>query len=318
MKRLFLFSSFDEHNRVSPPLLYYLENLAKFGDIIFVADNTIPAADLEKIAPYTIHVIADGRHGEYDWGSYKRGYFWAYGQNILKNYDRVYCVNDSMFLISPRGTGADAALGRIINTIDTGDVGSVYFMRSKINNHFIGKVLLRKLFWNSILQSWFIGMSRDVATSKWFENFISMIGPMITKRDYISRYEVRFSHLCKKHGLKRSSFLSGFKNWPFRKPLWLYEHGAPLVKKNAIGRPRSKVNIQDFVNLGTSETQMVLDELKFQMGDMEFDRLRRRNRPYIYKRSFFFSVRRHYDDNECYVSDYYMFRWRIFSKTTCS
>jgi hypothetical protein len=316
MKRLFLFSSFDKEDRISEPLLYYLQALAQHGDIIFVADNRLSAADSAKIAPYVLYAEADGRHGEHDWGSYKRGYLWAKDRDILKNYDRIYYVNDSMFIVSLHGTTAADALGRVIETIDAGDIGSVYYMKSKINSHFIGKIILGKLFWNSVLQSWFIGMKRDVALSPWFENFISCVGPMITKRDFISRYEVRFSHLCKKHGLKRSPFLSGFRNWPFRHPLWLYAHGAPLIKKNSVGRPNAKVNIHDFVQLGVPETQMILDELKFQLGEAAFEKLSKRTRPYVYKRIFFVSLRCHYDDAGRYLTDYYLFRWRIFSKVS--
>ena len=78
LKRLFLFAAFDKDNIVDDTLIYYIKALSKFGDIVFVMDNNLSTAEIQKISkiPNVLYTNAT-KHGEYDFGSYKRGYIWA-------------------------------------------------------------------------------------------------------------------------------------------------------------------------------------------------------------------------------------------------
>jgi len=152
MKRLFLFSSFDPGNRISEPLLNYLRHLAEFGDIVFVADNDLAAGDIAKIAPLTLY-RAHGPHGEYDWGSYKRGFQWAHDARVLADYDRVYMLNDSMFFVTPPDKTARGVMSELFATLETADAGSVFLLKTWANNKFINKTLLGKTLWHSHMQS---------------------------------------------------------------------------------------------------------------------------------------------------------------------
>lgn len=49
MKMLAIFSSFDKDNIIDDYVVYYLKELSKFADIIFVADNYISKFQLDKI-----------------------------------------------------------------------------------------------------------------------------------------------------------------------------------------------------------------------------------------------------------------------------
>lgn len=58
MKMLAIFSSFDKDNIIDDYVVYYLKELSKFADIIFVADNYTSKFQLDKIREYTIKAIA--------------------------------------------------------------------------------------------------------------------------------------------------------------------------------------------------------------------------------------------------------------------
>lgn len=47
-KRLFLVAGYSAKNIVDASLVYYVQNLSKYGDIVLVMDNDIPAAQLKK------------------------------------------------------------------------------------------------------------------------------------------------------------------------------------------------------------------------------------------------------------------------------
>ena len=83
--RLFLFAGYDKDNIVADSLVYYVKTLSKYGDVIVCIDNDLPQTEIQKIKPFAIHTIAQ-RHGEYDFGSYKRAYQYARDKKILKIY----------------------------------------------------------------------------------------------------------------------------------------------------------------------------------------------------------------------------------------
>ena len=95
MKMLAIFSSFDKDNIIDDYVVYYLKELSKFADIIFVADNYISKFQLDKIREYTIKAIAYS-HGEYDFGGYKTGYIYAKENKYIQEHLQ------SHFLIIPQ------------------------------------------------------------------------------------------------------------------------------------------------------------------------------------------------------------------------
>lgn len=96
MKRLVLFAGYDKMGVVDDYVLYYLAKLATLADIVYVADCEMSKKELAKLAPFTLKAIAT-RHGEYDFGSYKRGFLWAKESGILGDYDELFLCNDSVY-----------------------------------------------------------------------------------------------------------------------------------------------------------------------------------------------------------------------------
>ena len=82
MKRLFLFAFYDPQGVVGEAALRYLEALRDLGDVVLATDCDLQPGEADKLAPLVLSYQA-ARHGEYDFGSYKR----AYLQADLSGYD---------------------------------------------------------------------------------------------------------------------------------------------------------------------------------------------------------------------------------------
>ena len=91
-----IFAGYDKDGIVDDYVIYYLKELKKVADIVFVYDNTFFKEELDKVKNLTIHQICE-KHGEYDFGSYKRGFLWAKEQDILNKYDSLVFCNDSVY-----------------------------------------------------------------------------------------------------------------------------------------------------------------------------------------------------------------------------
>ena len=211
MKRLFLFAFFDPQGVVGEAALRYLEALHALGDIIVAADCELQPGEAEKLAPLVVSYTAS-RHGEYDFGSYKR----AFLQADLSGYDVVYLVNDSVvgplyplepYLQRMEALGVDA-VGLALNP-------------SRHGRH---------------LQSWFIGLKPSVFRAPWFRAFLVGVEAQGRKEDVCIRYENGLARLLDAH----SASYAGL--WELRgKSIYnavgrLSRRGFPFLKRSAFTR----------------------------------------------------------------------------------
>lgn len=152
MKRLAIFAVYDKDNIIDDYVLFYLKELSKLSDIIYIADYEMPETELNKIKYYTIKAISE-RHGEYDFGSYKRGYIYAKENNILENYDYLILCNDSVY-------GPFFSLEELFNKMKDYKFGGLYKSKDiKIANHYY-------------IGSFFIVIKKEIFSSDIFSNFI--------------------------------------------------------------------------------------------------------------------------------------------------
>lgn len=215
-KRLFLFASYDKENKISDELLYYLNSLSDIGDVVFIMDNPVEEEELNKIKKINnILYFRCEKHGEYDFGSYKRGYEWAKSNNILKNYDWIYFVNDSVYMLS----SPERKILYLENQ-NTDFNGMYSYQAENIPEH---------------VQSWFLGISKKIVQEKFFQYFIENITKQNSKVDIIYKYEIGLSQLLLRNGYKYSSLLSGeVINAMGHKPIHALEKGIPFIKKAAL------------------------------------------------------------------------------------
>ena len=223
MKRLAIFASYDVENIVDDYVSYYLSELSKVADIIYVSDCDMKEKELLKIKDYVIHII-NGRHGEYDFGSYKRGFLYAKDNNLLENYDYLILCNDSNF-------GPFFSLENILDTFDKkNDKAFGIFKHLPIDNFGRNSLKLKAL--NEHLQSHFLYLHKDIFLSDWYEDFIYSIKKEKDKKDIIVKYEVGMSALILDKGYSLHSLYEDDTNAPYYAPSKLIKKGYPFLKKD--------------------------------------------------------------------------------------
>ncbi|MCL2369295.1 MAG: rhamnan synthesis F family protein [Alphaproteobacteria bacterium] len=228
-RRLFIFASFDKDCLIDDTVVWYLNALSALGDIIFITDCDTEPSEISKIKniPNIIHTIT-GRHNEYDFGSYKRGFLWAKDKNILKNYDWVYLANDSVY-------GPVCPLGPIILNLEQSGCDALGMI--KLHENKFDKMAKRLYIehWREHIQSWFVGLSPAIFNSNWFANFMQGIKRQELKTDIIMKYEVGLSQLIIKHGFKLCVFEKKFTGaYIYKKPIKTLSRGMPFIKKQAM------------------------------------------------------------------------------------
>ena len=219
MKRLAILAGYDKDNIIDDYVVYYIKELKKIADIIYVSDCNMLCDELKKISDYCLHII-NGKHYEYDFGSYKRGYIYAKENNILKNYDYLILCNDSCY-------GPFFNFQEIVENMENKntDVWSLFkYLKDDENDEH--------------LQSYFLSLKQQVYLSEYFYDFISSITNEKNKHDIIQKYEIGLSQLFKKEKVSISYMLdSSIKekdtdnnNVPFFNIKKAMELGFPLLK----------------------------------------------------------------------------------------
>jgi len=219
-KRLFLFAAFDRDNVVDDTLTYYVRELSKLGDVVFVMDNELKENEIKKISkiPNVLYTFAT-KHNEYDFGSYKRGFLWAKDKDILKKYDWLYFVNDSVY-------------------------GPLYNINSALQNlensgcDFVGMTSNCDDNTPFHVQSWFAGFSKKIFSSKFFNDFMNKITHDSNKTSIVMKYEVGLSCAIMRHGFCAHVLLDRPNYSIYEKPRTALAMGLPFVKKNGISNLR--------------------------------------------------------------------------------
>ena len=211
MKRLFLFAFYDPQGVVGEAALRYLEALRPLGEVVLATDCDLQPGEADKLAPLALSFQA-ARHGEYDFGSYKRAYLAA----DLTGYDVVYLVNDSvvgpLFPLEPYLKRMEA-MGT--------DAFGLAYNPSRHGRH---------------LQSWFIGLKPVVFRAPWFREFLAGVTAVGNKEEVCARYENGLARLLDAHSVPYAGL------WELRgKSVYnavgrLSREGFPFLKKSAFTR----------------------------------------------------------------------------------
>ena len=219
MKRLAIFAGYDKDNIIDDYVIFYLKELSKLADIIYIADCEMSEFELNKVKDYTIKTISE-RHGEYDFGSYKRGYIYAKENNILENYDYLILCNDSVY-------GPFFDLKKIVDSMETKktDFWSIFKCAKYRCN-------------DEHYQSYFLSMTKKVFLSKEFDDFVKSVKNEKDKWTIIKKYEVGLSVLFENLKFTGDSYLdssikdniSDNTNVVFYNPLKSIESGFPFLK----------------------------------------------------------------------------------------
>ena len=201
MKRLCIFAHWDKDNIIEDYVLYYLSELKKVcSTIIFVSDCDLSNTEISKLQGIADFTIAE-KHGEYDFGSYKRGFFFALKQNL--EFDELIFANDSCY-------GPFYQLEPIFTKMEKRKLD--YWGLTK-NSYGIKKSQSINLpIWNPHIQSYFLVFSRKVFESEVFINFIQSIKKEPDKDSIIINYEVGLSNLLQKSKFRDGVYINRFSH----------------------------------------------------------------------------------------------------------
>lgn len=214
-KRLFLFAGYNKFGIIDDALIYYIRALSKFGDIILCMDSDTPPHELEKAQKYCVHTIGV-RHGEYDFGSYKRAYIWATENLDISNYDFMYLSNDSVY-------------GPLC------DMTSYFTRMESLSCDAFGMAQKRHKT-RAHIQSWFIGLRPSVFRTEWFDDFMRTITKLVSKTQITIEYEHGLSHMISDNGLKWCGLYSVFNRDIYNGIAKSFCAGIPFIKKDAFTR----------------------------------------------------------------------------------
>ncbi len=181
MKRIALFAHYDRDGIVDDYVVYYLRELRKMTDrILFASDCDLRPGEALKLAGLA-DVVHTGRHGEYDFGSWKRCFeAIAYA---LDSYDELIITNDLCFApVYPLAEFFDA-----MQTANCDFWGPTYGTDSKA---------LQGMHVNS----YFMVFRRSVLDCPEFLNLWKRVAPQPTKNDIVVRYEFGLSRMLQSLG----------------------------------------------------------------------------------------------------------------------
>jgi dTDP-4-dehydrorhamnose reductase len=225
-KYIAVFAHYDKHNIVDDYVLYYLENLKLIADkIIFVSDNNLPEIEQNKLQNLCHKIIAK-KHGEYDFGSYKRGLEEAY--QYSQDYDAIIIANDSCY-------GPIKPLSNIFKTMEYSDCD------------FWGLTVNQEQYLPH-LQSYFLVFNKKIINSEIFKNFFRKVKREDNKQNIIENYEIALTPTFVDAGFKMDSFIKKiFERNPtleFDLFTFLMKNDFPFVKVSSINdKPKIKKEI---------------------------------------------------------------------------
>lgn len=240
-KRLFLIAGYDAKNQIDESLIHLVRSMSKLGDTVVYMDSDCDEQQISKLSKYTLYCYAS-RHGEYDFGSYKRAYIWAKNNLNLSDYDFLYLLNDSVygplqdtepFLIKMESLSSDA-FGLVCNP-------------HKNHPH---------------IQSWFIGCKQSVFLTNWFDDFMTSITKVADKGCVTKLYEQGFSNMIINHGLSWECLYTVSGRKIYNNVKKLYKRNLPFIKKAAFIRHNGRLGKQilyvlDNVNKETKDCILI-------------------------------------------------------------
>ena len=186
MKRIALFAHYDRDGLIDDYVIYYLRGLKAVADrILFVSDCELSAAEAAKLEGLAELVFAE-RHGEYDFGSWKRGL--AHLNYDLAAWDELILANNSCY----------APVYPFEDVFERMSFVSCDFW-SPSNNQIKG------IF--DHLSSYFLVFRRSILQDENFLSFWKQIGPQPSPDAVIAKYERGLSMLLCEKGYSYGSLL---------------------------------------------------------------------------------------------------------------
>ncbi len=186
MKRIALFAHYDREGIIDDYVIYYLRGLTRVAErILFISDCELRPGEAAKLEGLAELVFAQ-RHGEYDFGSWKRGL--VHLNYDLTEWDELIIANDSCY----------APIFPFEDAFERMSSASCDFWSPSANQ-------IKRKF--DHLSSYFLVFRRAVLDDKDFLSFWKRVQPQPDAGAVISKYERGLSRLLCEKGYRHGSLL---------------------------------------------------------------------------------------------------------------
>jgi len=192
-------------------------------DVIFFMDSDCDDKELKKLASYVIWAGA-ARHGEYDFGSYKRAYEYAARKKLLDKYDFVYLINDSVY-------GPLRPLMPVLSGLESRGLDAFGMVKNPNRRA-------------PHIGSWFIGMRPNVFRAQWFDKFMRGIKKQPDKGSVAILYEHGFTARVIKANLTWGCVTTIFNRGVYNRVKQMFRAGVPFIKKLSFTRHNGALGAQ--------------------------------------------------------------------------
>lgn len=257
VRRAFLFAGYDPDGVVDEYVVDYITELARHGDVYYLADSTMSDEELAKLGSVTAGAWAI-RHGLYDFGSWSLLARDLAGWTVLDDYDEVVLVNDSAYLLRPlhdvfsRMNAASADWWGLHPTKrsysrDTGHDEPLPFTEAL--HRWTGSNEI-----NSVdhlhLSSYFLAFRQPVLQDPGFRRRLDTITRQLTKPRIILKYELGLSRYLLASGFRPGALIDDLYPYLpiYTRDYWtLLDRGFPLLKRNLLSdNPRQMPDLVDW------------------------------------------------------------------------
>lgn len=200
MRRCIFFAGFHTSSGIDEVDLYHLEKLCEIGDVYCLYDNSDTTKDdISKLVELGAKLVLAKRHGEYDFGSWKRLIREVGWSNIL-NYDELIFVNNSIIPLGP--------LNQFLTEFEQSD--DEFFAPCLLDEHYVGEVcsVADYLDHNDALSdsvmfpSVFWAMKKSLFKQAFVSSFFDQIRPETNRLDVCYKYEREFSRKLLRRNVK--------------------------------------------------------------------------------------------------------------------
>jgi len=242
MYRAAVFAHYDKDNKIQDYVLFYLKELQKYFDkIIFVSDGNLTRQELEKIENISDKSII-GKHYEYDFGSYKRGFLELLKNYEIEKFDEIAFINDSCY-------GPLFDLSHVFNKMDKQNFDFWGLTAGHTPSQGIN---------SKHIQSYFVILRKNVFKSDAFFNFIRSVKKEENKMDVVKNYEYGLTSILEGAGfcwdaysdiskILCDSYLYHYKEMIIAESFPLLKRSIPLKKEaNFINLKEIKNVIQEY------------------------------------------------------------------------
>ncbi len=245
IKRVALFAAYDRDGLVDESVLLFVKELSRHADVYFLSDANLRDGELDKLQPYTKGAWGI-RHGEYDFGSYKRLAQYLVGWETLEQYDEVILVNDSSYLLKP--------LDAVFEKMDTKSCSwwglqatkGMYHTQNNKLNQFREKIPMPKVK-NELLTlyaedkeydfhvaSYFLVFRKPILENGVLQSLLKSVKKEMSKKEIILNYEVGLTKKLIESGYDFDTYMDDL--YPFH-PIYtdhifeMIANGFPLFKR---------------------------------------------------------------------------------------